>query len=199
MRNRRTIWVAVGGLGLCITGCASSKSEKAVVMAQPGHDELPTFNRQERTIPAKVDVEDTEGLRRAPLVVIPNLAEPTPEERKILGPAAEPKRDRTVAAFYHHVPGVAEGVQPYFDPPTVALGNASRSRVGWEDARTGALLDSYSTGGARTMISLLSEARYGQTMRDRAGAGQLLFPRDIGVGLENPRRSADHERLAQYR
>lgn len=191
------VWCA-GVMVTAMGGCAGASRQTATTVA-PTNEELPSFNRMERNIPAKVDVEHLEGPPRAPLVVLPNLAAPTAEERAKLGLSQKTEKDRTVAAFYRPSTGVSKGVQPFDDRPRYELGTPDPARYGLSGERVANGNDPFSQGGGRVMISDLPNTKYMMQFTNEYWYGQTMYPYFPGVGLDNPRLGATREAFAHYR
>ena len=190
--------LGVCGLLLCLDGCARSSRQTETTVA-PTHEELPSFAKQERNIPAKVDVEHLDGPPRSPLVVLPNLAAPTAEERAKLGPEKKPEKDRTFAAFYRRSAGVTKGVQPFDDRSRYETGSDDPARSGVGGDRLAYSRDPFSDGGGHVLISDLPNEKYMLQFSLEAKYGLTMYPYFPGIGLDNPRLGASRESLVHYR
>lgn len=198
MRSGRFVFAGVSLILGLVFGCAN-EPKRAETVVSPAHDELPETQRAMRNIPAKVSVENVERVPREPLVVLPDISKPTPEERAKLGPEAAPKKDRTAFAFYRKERGPEQGVAPFADPPRSDIGTPDRTRFGITSTRMGSSPDAFSDGGARTQISDFPEIKSAEATYNPNRFGITLFPYYPSTGMIGWRRGAAVDPVIPYR
>jgi len=181
------VWQALRILGLLGVGllCGCARPEQALV-ARPTPEELPSFPRLQRTLPARIAAEGDSTVTRAPIVPPKEYFQLSDEERQALGQEPEsPPADPL--AFYRPPRGAAQGVLPVEEGFRAGIEGWGGGTVGQGEARTGPGTE----GTAGHYYGISVEARSGAAASRLRELGWMIGPSwPVFIGINSPRTPA---------
>lgn len=189
MKPCRALIVAPCCLAILIASGCATRTEPAATLG-PTLDELPDSRATERVLPIRVGVEDRHASRQPRIVPEFKPVEPTPEERRILGPEPEPVID-----FLALYTPARPGIDPHTSgAATVGVGGVGGAFAGLAPARS-PFASYMGLGGVSIGVDFATRVAGLSLLTPRASAGLEPDSR-IKVGVDSPTSVAGrHDRV----